>query len=92
MASLSASASDADTSPSGFFGGQWPDIIFGTPDVQNIFPDEVPKKPPSHNFQILAPEIKISAPKFKYFVLKSQNVALSSNITAKFKLNIFLYH
>jgi len=36
-----------------------------------------------HDFDILAPNIKILALKIKYLVPKSQNVTLNSNITAK---------
>jgi len=39
-----------------------------------------------HDFGILAPKIKISAPKFKYLVPKSQNVALNSNMTDKIQI------
>ena len=71
------------------------------PEVWNIFPrhrcqnlKEVPRPPPPlpssplerHDFEILAPNIKISAPKFKYLVPKNQNVALNSNITDKIQL------
>jgi len=45
-----------------------------------------------HDFEILAPKIKISAPKFKYFVPKSQNVAQIQISQTKFKLNKNLYH
>jgi len=60
---------------------------------EQFFPTPNPENPPlpqftlkRHDFEILAPNIKISAPKFKKLLPNSQDVALNSNNIGKIQI------